>query len=254
MVAKPHLELPIVECGEPLVAIPLDRITVVEPHPYRALGAPYGDKSPFFLRSGVLDRLLQAQHWLQQQTPHLSLQLFDAYRPLSVQRFMVDYTFRELAHNFAQAHNLDPAQLTPEQTQQLHQQVHQFWAEPVADPDRPPPHSTGAALDLTLLDLNQNQPLDMGSPIDECSPRSYPDYFSPEAQPADRPRNIDAETFHHNRLTLRNVMQKAGFQNHPREWWHFSYGDQLWAWLEHQQGNTAAIACYGQWALLETTE
>ncbi len=26
------------------------------------------------------------------------------------------------------------------------------------------------------------------------------------------------------------VMSEAGFVNYPHEWWHFSYGDQYWAW------------------------
>jgi D-alanyl-D-alanine dipeptidase len=26
-------------------------------------------------------------------------------------------------------------------------------------------------------------------------------------------------------------MAAAGFARHPNEWWHFSHGDQLWAWL-----------------------
>lgn len=250
MVDKPHLELPIAECGEPLVGLPHD-FAVVDPHPYLALGAPYGDKSPFFLRSGVLDRLLQAQNALQQHYPHLSLQIFDAYRPLAVQQFMVDYTFRDLADRFAQEQGLDPLTLSAEQTHHLWQQVHQFWADPIADPHRPPPHSTGAALDVTLLDVTQQQPLDMGSPIDECSPRSYPDHFAPATHPPDRPREPSHNSFHHHRLILRTAMQTAGFQNHPREWWHFSHGDQLWAWLERQQGNSGAIARYGRWSLLE---
>ena len=35
-------------------------------------------------------------------------------------------------------------------------------------------------------------------------------------------------------------MIKFGFVQHPNEWWHFSYGDQLWSWLS-KQGN----AIYG---------
>ncbi|MGA1475832.1 MAG: M15 family metallopeptidase [Prochlorothrix sp.] len=244
MVAKPHLDLPIVECGEPLVALPRDHFVYVDPHPYVALGAPYGDKSPFFLRSSVVDRLLAAQTSLQQQHPKLSLQIFDAYRPLTVQQFMVDHTFQGLAQQFAQQYQLDPQNLTPDQVDNLREQVHCFWAEPVTDLQQPPPHSTGAAVDLTLFDLERQQPLDMGSPIDECSPRSYPDHFAP-------PINRSAGTtppnpFHQNRLLLRTVLQQVGFQNHPREWWHFSYGDQLWAWLEQQQGNATAVPCYGR--------
>jgi len=29
---------------------------------------------------------------------------------------------------------------------------------------------------------------------------------------------------------LKEIMLKFGFAQHPNEWWHFSYGDQLWAW------------------------
>lgn len=31
------------------------------------------------------------------------------------------------------------------------------------------------------------------------------------------------------RRLLCKVMNKEGFANYPGEWWHFSYGDQLWA-------------------------
>ena len=36
-------------------------------------------------------------------------------------------------------------------------------------------------------------------------------------------------------------MTKFGFAQHPNEWWHFSYGDQLWAWK-----NNKANALYGK--------
>ncbi|MEO1402022.1 MAG: D-alanyl-D-alanine dipeptidase, partial [Cyanobacteria bacterium J06635_1] len=34
--------------------------------------------------------------------------------------------------------------------------------------------------------------------------------------------------------------QRAGFGQHPNEWWHFSYGDQLWAWLLRKSHPQAA--------------
>ena len=37
-------------------------------------------------------------------------------------------------------------------------------------------------------------------------------------------------------------METAGFAQHPNEWWHFSLGDQLWAW--RTGGQTAR---YGRW-------
>ena len=34
-----------------------------------------------------------------------------------------------------------------------------------------------------------------------------------------------------NRRLLYWVMTEAGFANNPTEWWHYSWGDQLWARL-----------------------
>ena len=41
------------------------------------------------------------------------------------------------------------------------------------------------------------------------------------------------QVFHKRRSLLLSVMNQAGFVQHPNEWWHFSYGDQLWAWVSH---------------------
>jgi D-alanyl-D-alanine dipeptidase len=183
----------------------------------------------------VLARLGQAQTRLQEQQPGWRLQIFDAYRPIPVQGFMVNYAFQELV----QDQGLDAQNLSPEQEQRLWDQVGQFWAEPSPDPTMPPPHSTGAAVDVTLVD-GEDTPVDMGSPIDELSPRSYPDHFAQDPSP-------EAQQYHGARLLLRQVMVGAGFCNHPQEWWHFSYGDQRWAWLLDQVKplEQPRVACYG---------
>ena len=209
--------------------IPLEQFSVVSPHPYEALGAPYGDKSPYFLRQGVLDRLLQAQTALQTDIPGWRLQIFDAYRPIPVQQFMVDHTFTQLAA----AEGLDMASLTDEVRSRIQADVLTFWAIPSPNPNTPPPHSTGAAIDLTLCDA-AGQSVDMGSPIDEISPRSYPNHFADSPDP-------DAKKAHHHRSLLARVMVGAGFCQHQNEWWHFSLGDQLWAW----QMREGASARYG---------
>lgn len=216
---KPHYAIPIQECGDPLVPIPLVQFAVVSPHPYAALGAPYGERSPYYLREQVLAALIQGQSELQKQRPGWRLQIFDAYRPVAVQQFMVDYTFQQLA----QEKGLMLGEIAAAQQQHLLEQVYQFWAPPSPNPATPPPHSTGAVVDLTLVDEQQN-PVDMGSPIDEISERSYPNYFEASTSEAE-------QTFHQNRCLLAAVMTAVGFRQHPNEWWHFSLGDQLWAWL-----------------------
>lgn len=243
---KPHYAIPIHECGEPLVPIPGDRLAIETPHPYAKLGAPYGSKSPFCLRQSVLNQLLLAQNVLKETRPGWKIQIFDAYRPLAVQQFMVDYTFAETVR----VQGLTINQLSDPLRETLLQQVYQFWAVPSADPATPPPHSTGAAVDVTLADA-AGHVVNMGSPIDELSPRSYPNFFMPgegECKGDDAGAIADATTliFHSHRQLLHRVMSAAGFRQHPNEWWHFSWHDQLWAWLMRQDDPTAtAVARYG---------
>ncbi len=223
---RPYHRLPIRECREPLQPIPRGSLAWVEPHPYASLGAPYGDRDPDWLRSGVLKRLLEAQATLSQLAPGWRLQIFDAYRPVEVQAFMVQHTLGSLARE----RGVDPET----GREKLLSEVYRIWSPPNLDPAAPPPHSTGAAVDLTLVDA-QGQPVFMGSPIDELSERSAPDYYA-ESDPV----------AHGHRQLLNQVMTAQGFARHPGEWWHFSWGDQLWAWV---QGEPQAY--YGRYSLLE---
>lgn len=238
---KPYQQILIQDCGEPLVPIPLEHVAVHHPHPYAALGAPYGDRSPYCLRQGVVERLLIAQATLQQHRPGWRIQIFDAYRPLAVQQYMVDYTFEKLVRS----QQITPDQLTPAQRQDFLAQVHQFWAVPNNNPLTSPPHSTGAAIDITLVDPT-GQAIDMGSPIDELSSRSYPDYYAASTYPINTQQTRTSQSFHYHRQLLNTIMRAAEFYQHPAEWWHFSYGDQLWAWLKQQEGASQMVAKYGR--------
>jgi D-alanyl-D-alanine dipeptidase len=229
---KPYQRIPINDCGEPLVPIPADDFVLLLPHPYAVLGAPYGDRSPFFVRQGVLDRLYHAAEWLAIARPGWRILVFDAYRPIPVQQFMVDYSVQQLLDE----RQIQRDRLTPPEHQRLLDEVYQFWALPSSDPNTPPPHSTGAAVDLTLVDETGTE-IDMGSPIDEMSPRSHPDYFS---------GGTDSAQYHAHRQLLQHAMANAEFCQHPNEWWHFSWGDQSWAWQQREQGiDPTAIAQYG---------
>lgn len=232
---KEYRTIPITECGEPLVPLPSSRFVFTEPAPYAALGAPYGGASPWMLRQGVLGALLAAQAALGTRRPGCQIKLFDAYRPNSVQHFMVQHEFRQLSGGRA------PEAVPEAERAALWERVYNFWAIPSTDPATPPPHSTGAALDITLAGAD-GQELNMGSPIDENSERSYPDHF------AERDAAV-----HANRLLLRDVMFGAGFTQHRGEWWHFSLGDQMWAWLKLQANpGCPAVARYGRADLLKT--
>jgi len=71
-------------------------------------------------------------------------------------------------------------------------------------------HSRGSTLDLTIIDGNTSEPLDMGSPYDFFGEPSWIEY------------DDITETQKQNRQLLQNVMRKYGFRNYPQEWWHFT--------------------------------
>ena len=224
---RPWSDRPIQDCLESLEYLP-PQLLRIEPHPYASVGAPYGQvKDPFRLRSGVVRRLLQAQDLLRQRAPELCFAIFDAWRPISVQAFMVNYTIDQLCRERG-VDREDPRQEADLQT--MESEVERFWAPPSRNPQTPPPHSTGAAVDLTLA-TDAGELLAMGSPIDAIGVVSEPDYFANTSDPA-------GQLFHQRRELLRTVMASAGFAQHPNEWWHYSYGDQLWAW---RSGAEAAI-------------
>ncbi len=232
---KPYQQIPILECEELLVPIPLELFAVESPHPYQRLGANYGERSPYHLRQSVLNSLIQAQAQLQHYHPNWHIQIFDAYRPVAVQQFMVEYTFYQVVQ--AQGHTLP--ELLEDQRQAIWEQVYQIWAVPSLDPATPPPHSTGAAVDVTLVD-STGKTVNMGSAIDELSARSHPNYFAASTNPVE-------QQYHANRQMLWDVMRGSGFQRHPGEWWHFCLGDQMWAWLSHQKDPVKpVVARYGR--------
>ncbi len=233
MTFKPWYNIKINECNEPLISIP-NSILRLLPHPYISLGAPYqNEEDPWVLRKSVLKRLIDAQQYLSESNPYLQLALFDAWRPISVQKFMFNYTIQETCksrgidiNNHSVKGNLD----------EIIKEVNRFWAKPTTNPSTPPPHSTGAAIDLTLADMS-GDPLDLGGEIDFIGAESSPDFYKNDYLRFPCSKN---HVFQSRRSLLFSVMEKAGFVQHPNEWWHFSYGDQLWSWLR-KEGN----AIYG---------
>ena len=75
-------------------------------------------------------------------------------------------------------------------------------------------HSRGSTVDLTLFDMRTGKELDMGSPFDYFSEVSHPDYTG-----------ITKEQYD-NRMLLRNVMLRNGFEPFDCEWWHFTLRDE----------------------------
>ncbi len=81
-------------------------------------------------------------------------------------------------------------------------------------------HQAGAAIDVKLARADRTE-LDFGGPMKGLSglaPTNWP--VSPERR--------------NNRDLLVAAMRRVGMINYPDEWWHFSYGDRLWAEVTDQ--------------------
>ncbi len=75
-------------------------------------------------------------------------------------------------------------------------------------------HSRGSTVDLTLVNLEHNTELDMGTPFDFMDELSYPSNMT-----------ISNEQ-HKNRMILRNIMLKYHFIPLATEWWHFTFENE----------------------------
>jgi D-alanyl-D-alanine dipeptidase len=138
------------------------------------------------LQPDVAQMLTEAHRYLKTLHPGLRLLVYDAVRPVSVQRIMWERVKDTPYHRY------------------------------VAHPDRLSLHNYGAAVDLTLAD-SLGQPLDMGTPFD---------YFGRAAGISDEEGLIRQGILNRqqvqNRQLLRQVMRYAGFRSISGEWWHFN--------------------------------
>jgi D-alanyl-D-alanine dipeptidase len=169
-----------------------------------------------WVRKNVGERLVSVNGRLSKVG--LALWLFDGWRPTAVQSyFHGDWMPMQLR---ARRSDLTDAAVLAE--------VETYWAAPTVDPAAPSPHLTGGAVDLTLCWHDTNERLWMGSVFDDVSELASLDHF--EKVPTDK-LSLSNDEARANRRLLYWVMLDAGFSANPAEWWHFSYGDQMWARL-----------------------
>ena len=221
-------KIPIKDNGDKLIAIP-SCLKFIDPHPYFNLGAPYKNKTSIWnLREEVVNRLVKVSDYFASKSS-FNLLIYDSWRPLEVQEFMFKRAFLLECHKS----NIDASIKNIKSHQSILKKVEKFWAYPSYDYSCPPPHSTGGALDVCLSDQNGNL-VEMGSKVDQMDETSNPDFYK-------NIKNEEAIIWNTRRNLLKEVMNKFGFAQHPNEWWHFSFGDQLWAWKYKK-----TIALYGK--------
>lgn len=167
-----------------------------------------------FIRESVYDKLLEAVEYLPTGYKFL---VYDAWRPKSVQFELFNRLKQEIKNN-----NQDLDEM------ELDELVQEYVALPSDDEESPSPHLTGGAIDLTIIDQDGKQ-LDMGTGFDETNQKTHTTYY--EKMLNKRELNNQEELILKNRRMLYNIMTEVGFVNYPHEWWHFDYGDQVWAYV-----------------------
>lgn len=218
--------IPIRESGEAFQAISLSPQIRTWPA-YFKMGIAH-TLPECYIREGVYLRLLEASRYL---PDHLTMVVLDGWRPFKVQQFLYE-TFLSL---------LDEAHPDWDETQRI-AQARQLVSPPSTDPKAPSPHITGGSIDVTLMDWD-GRLLNMGTLFDEASPLA----FSAALEGREDLTTSQQEARDHRRL-LYHAMRQAGFTNLPTEWWHYDYGNQMWAWHRLKAGDIdaeSACAHYG---------
>ncbi len=204
---------------------------------------PYNQSIPgsiknLYLRKTVALKLLKVNDLLLKEG--LELFVFDCYRPFTVQNYLWDVW----APNYIRERHPGIT------SQEIDKLKHEFTSqasnkESDIDLNAPPPHFTGAAVDLTIMKRSDEDHLFMGTIFDDFTKASYTDHYEQILEKDQLTgREKDALT---NRRLLYWVMKDAGFENYPFEWWHFSWGDQMWAVLSNN-----AVAYYSYRSIFET--
>lgn len=148
----------------------------------------YGNLKKAYLQAEVAQSLSEAQQYLKSIDTSLSLLVYDAVRPRSVQQYMWDYLDLPVSEKI------------------------KF----VSNPKNGSIHNYGSAVDLTIA-KNDGTPLDMGAKYDEIESIAYPRLES-EFLASGELSIAQVQ----NRKLLRKVMKKAGFTGISSEWWHFN--------------------------------
>ena len=164
--------------------------------------ADHPEYDGMYVRLELLKRLEQAANALPQQ---YQLVIRAGHRPIAVQRRLL----KECAADYKR----DNPGISD---QEALEHARTF----VSDPDITlPPHVCGAAVDVEVKDVSTGKYLDFGSTMNDDNEKSFLYY----ANLTDQQKA--------NRRMLVEAMLDAGLASCKPEWWHFSYGDQIWAWF-----------------------
>jgi D-alanyl-D-alanine dipeptidase len=204
------LAIPIQETQEEMVDIVSQQEILYGPSPEIDNNTDYTK-----MRLSVFEKLKEAQDLLPEG---LRFCLYEAYRSLNLQNQIFKERYNKVK------------KLYPSWSQEALFNETTRLVSPVENLDgstNTPPHSTGAALDLYLVDENSQEPVDMG-----IHPKDW--MMDTEGVYSLTHSKLISKTAMINRALMAKVLETVGFVNYPTEYWHWSYGDRYWAFHKKQ--------------------
>jgi D-alanyl-D-alanine dipeptidase len=161
------------------------------------------------IRKTVYDKLCLAQNHLPNDW---RFRIYEGYRSLEVQQALFDAEYQRASERHLQASHED---VFHETTQLVAPVMNLDGSQNI------PPHSTGAAVDLEVI-TPQGKLVDMGM--------SVKDWNIVEPEVCFTVTTAIPKIAREHRKILAAAMKTQGFVNYATEWWHYSYGDQYWAY------------------------
>lgn len=205
-------DVPIEECEEkliPLSTLEPERILV---KPQYFLKGFKGAPEECLVRETVAKMLVEISKML---PSGYKLVIWDAWRPIEVQKAIFNRYKGSLK-------NINP-EVSEEDLSKLAEEYVSF---PSSDENRPSPHNTGGAVDLSIIDFLGNY-LNMGTAFDDFSIKSKTRYYEQLIEEKEALSNNDLVILNNRRL-LFHTMTAVDFTNYFEEWWHYDYGNQFW--------------------------
>ena len=171
-----------------------------------------------YMRKEVYEKLEEASHLL---PAGYKFKIWDAYRPFALQKELYLLYKEQLIEKFS-LHNLTD--------HEVDEFIKRYISLPNEDSLLPPVHTTGGAIDLTIIN-EKGEELNMGTLFDEFTEKTTTSYFEDK----------DNEEIKNNRRLLYNIMISVGFTNFPSEWWHFDYLDRFYAYYKKKPANYEGV-------------
>jgi D-alanyl-D-alanine dipeptidase len=203
------LAIPIRDLQEPLIDLREKSDIFIGPSPEIDNNMHYT-----YMRYTVYKKLKEAQTRLPSK---IFFCLYEAYRTPELQKQLFEI---HLKHTQQRHPSWNVEECFKEATKLFSPMIHLDGSLNI------PPHSTGGALDLYLVNQH-GEPLEMGihpkdwmQDGDATLSMTQSEHISLEAQK--------------NRHLMARALSSVGFVNYPTEYWHWSYGDRYWAYAKHR--------------------